>query len=85
MDCHLLSAKPLFELVLAYCSLDPPKWVAMYFESKYNNVYVANIYKNIIHKWLPFCLGLNELTPKLIYGIQPSHTKWQNSVFIVLY
>ena len=22
---HLLSAKPLFELVLAYCSLDPPE------------------------------------------------------------
>ena len=61
MDCHLFSANPLLEPMLAYGDLDDLQQISVKFESKYNNFHKIKMhFKMSSAKWLPI-LGLNVL------------------------
>ena len=62
MTCRLSGAKPLPELMLAYCRMDSSERISMIFESKFYHVHSC---KCIWNCHLPFCpreMSSNELT-----------------------
>ena len=69
MAWHLPGGKPLPELILTYCQLDPQEQTSVKFKSKYNNLHSKKIkLKMLSAKWCPFCLCLCVLRPPHGYG-----------------
>ena len=56
MTCRLSGAKPLPELMLAYCRMDSLERISMIFESKFYHVHSCKCIWNChLPKWQPFC------------------------------
>ena len=61
--CHLFSAKPLSERMLAYCQSDPWEQSTMKSEAEYNKFHSIRCYwKCFLHRDVHFCFGLHVLT-----------------------
>ena len=50
MACHLFGAKPLPELMLTHCQLDPQEQISVKFESKYEHSIEENAIEHVVCK-----------------------------------
>ena len=75
MDCRLFGTKPLPELVLTYCQLDPEKQTSVKFNRNYNISIKKIRLKMSSAKWRSFCPGRDKA---LVFMIG-SHIPWHHS------
>ena len=65
----LIGAKPLPELMLIYCQLDPWENISMKFQSEFYHFHSRKCIWNChLPKWRPFCPGGDELSPGHLFS-----------------